>query len=187
MAHTYSHLYGLPTTGLRFFTVYGPWGRPDMSPLLFASAILEGQPIDVFNHGDMRRDFTYVDDVVEGVLRVLDRPARPNPAFDPADPDPAPAARPSACTTSATTPRSSCSTHRPRGALGKKAIKNLLPMQPGDVHATYADIGDLERDVGFTPARRSRRACGASWRGSGSTTGSDEGAQSNEATEGTSA
>jgi UDP-glucuronate 4-epimerase len=105
MAHTYSHLYGLPTTGLRFFTVYGPWGRPDMALFLFTKAILEGEPIDVFNHGKMQRDFTYIDDIVEGVVRVLDRPPRPIPLRDGAPPIPPPAPRPTASTTSATTSR----------------------------------------------------------------------------------
>jgi UDP-glucuronate 4-epimerase len=107
MAHTYAHLYGLPTTGLRFFTVYGPWGRPDMAMFIFTKAILAGEPIDVFNHGRMRRDFTYVDDVVEGVVRVSDRPAAPDPAWSGDAPDPAAAAPRGACTTSATTRRSS--------------------------------------------------------------------------------
>ncbi len=154
MAHTYSHLYGLPTTGLRFFTVYGPWGRPDMAMFLFAKAILAGEPIDVFNRGDMRRDFTYVDDVVEGVLRVSDRPARPNPDWDPADPD--------AGSSSAPWRVYNIGNHTPvellrlieilEETLGKKAVKNLLPMQPGDVPATFADVDDLERDVGFRPS-----------------------------------
>jgi len=153
MAHTYSHLYGLPTTGLRFFTVYGPWGRPDMAPFLFARAILEGCPIDVFNYGDMYRDFTYVDDIVEGVVRVLDRPAQPNPEWSAEAPDPA--------TSYAPYRIYNIGNHQPvsllrfievfEECLGKKAIKNLLPLQPGDVHTTYADISDLERDTGFTP------------------------------------
>jgi UDP-glucuronate 4-epimerase len=110
MAHTYSHLYGLPTTGLRFFTVYGPWGRPDMALFLFTKAILEGRPIDVFNHGNMKRDFTYIDDIVEGVIRVTDRTAEPNPAYDPTRPIRRPATPPIASSTSATTTRCSCST-----------------------------------------------------------------------------
>ncbi len=139
---------------MRFFTVYGPWGRPDMAMFLFAKAILAGEPIDVFNRGDMRRDFTYVDDVVEGVLRVSDRPARPNPDWDPADPD--------AGTSSAPWRVYNIGNHTPvelmrlieilEETLGKKAVKNLLPMQPGDVPATFADVGDLERDVGFKPS-----------------------------------
>jgi UDP-glucuronate 4-epimerase len=153
MAHTYSHLYGLPTTGLRFFTVYGPWGRPDMSPSLFASAILEGRPIDVFNEGRMRRDFTYIDDIAEGVVRVLDRVATPDAAFDTARPDPA--------TSYAPYRIYNIGNHEPvelmtfietiENALGKKAVKNMLPMQAGDVVATYADIDDLRQDVGFEP------------------------------------
>jgi len=153
MAHTYSHLYGLPTTGLRFFTVYGPWGRPDMSPSLFASAILEDRPIDVFNEGRMRRDFTYIDDIAEGVVRVLDRVATPDAAFDTARPDPA--------TSYAPYRIYNIGNHEPvelmtfietiENALGKKAVKNMLPMQAGDVVATYADIDDLRQDVGFEP------------------------------------
>ena len=154
MAHTYSHLYGLPTTGLRFFTVYGPWGRPDMALFLFTKAILEGRPIDVFNHGDMRRDFTYIDDIVEGVVRTADRPAAPDPAWSGAAPDPG--------TSSAPFRVYNIGNNQPvelmrmieilEAALGRKAEKNLLPMQPGDVPATYADVDDLERDVGFRPS-----------------------------------
>jgi UDP-glucuronate 4-epimerase len=153
MAHTYSHLYGLPSTGLRYFTVYGPWGRPDMSPWLFTSAILEGRPIDVFNHGNMRRDFTYVGDIAEGTVRVLDRIAAPNPAFDRAAPDPS--------TSYAPFRVYNIGNHTPvelmtfikiiEDALGQEAKKNFLPMQPGDVEATYADVEDLKRDVGFEP------------------------------------
>lgn len=154
MAHTYSHLYGLPATGLRFFTVYGPWGRPDMSPSLFAGAILQGRAIDVFNEGRMRRDFTYIDDIVEGVMRVLDRIAAPNSTFDTANPDPG--------TSYAPYRLYNIGNHEPvelmafietiENAIGKQAIKNMLPMQPGDVVATYADIDDLKRDVGFAPS-----------------------------------
>ena len=153
MAHTYSHLYGLPATGLRYFTVYGPWGRPDMSPWLFTSAILEGRPIDVFNHGKMRRDFTYVEDIAEGTVRVLDRIPQPNPAFDRAAPDPASSYAPYKVY--------NIGNHQPvelmtfiktiEDALGQEAQKNFLPMQPGDVEATYADIEELKRDVGFEP------------------------------------
>ena len=152
MAHTYSHLYGLPVTGLRFFTVYGPWGRPDMSLFLFTKAILEGQPIDVFNHGDMQRDFTYVDDIVEGVVRVLDRVPAPDPAADLSDP----------ALSTAPYRLYNIGNHSPvqlgefiamiERAVGKPAQKRMLPMQPGDVYATYADVEDLQRDVGFTPA-----------------------------------
>ena len=154
MAHTYAHLFGLPTTGLRFFTVYGPWGRPDMAYFKFAKAILEGSPIDVYNNGDMRRDFTYVDDVVEGVIRVNDRPAAPDPDWDGAAPNPA--------TSRAPWRIYNVGNHTPvelmrliellEEAFGRKAIKVLLPMQPGDVPATYADVADLERDVGFAPS-----------------------------------
>jgi UDP-glucuronate 4-epimerase len=154
MAHVYSHLFALPTTGLRFFTVYGPWGRPDMSPMLFASAILEGRPIDVFNHGDMQRDFTYIDDVVEGTLRVLDEPARADAAFDRSAPDPSRSWAPWRVY--------NIGNHQPvalldyiaalEKALGKKAVTRLQPMQPGDVKATYADTARLADAVGFSPA-----------------------------------
>jgi UDP-glucuronate 4-epimerase len=153
MAHTYSYLYRLPTTGLRFFTVYGPWGRPDMSPSLFVGAILRGKPIDVFNQGKMRRDFTYIDDIVEGVVRVLEKTASPDPAFDSAHPDPARSPAPYRIY--------NIGNHNPvelggfietiEKAVGKKAIKNLLPMQPGDVEATFADIDELREEVGFEP------------------------------------
>ena len=154
MAHTYSHLYGLPTTGLRFFTVYGPWGRPDMAPILFTKAILEGRPIDVFNHGNMKRDFTYIDDIVEGVIRVLDRTAKPNPDFDPMQPDPG--------TSHAPYRVFNIGNNSPvplmdfiaaiEQALGMEARKNFLPMQDGDVPATYADVDALNAWVGFAPA-----------------------------------
>ena len=154
MAHTYSHLYTLPTTGLRFFTVYGPWGRPDMALFLFTKAILEGRPIDVFNQGRMQRDFTFVDDIVEGVIRVLDRPAEPDPAYRPEQPDPA--------TSNAPYRVFNIGNHSPvqlldyiaciEQALGRKAVMNLLPMQDGDVPATHADVDALAAWVGFTPA-----------------------------------
>lgn len=153
MAHTYSHLYGLPTTGLRYFTVYGPWGRPDMSPWLFTSAILEGRSIDVFNHGKMRRDFTYIDDIAEGTVRVLDRIPRPNADFSADAPDPGSSYAPYRVY--------NIGNHQPvelmtfiktiEEALGQEAKKNFLPMQPGDVVTTYADVEDLKRDVGFEP------------------------------------
>jgi UDP-glucuronate 4-epimerase len=153
MAHTYSHLYGLPTTGLRFFTVYGPWGRPDMALFLFTKAILEGRPIDVFNYGRMQRDFTYVDDIVEGVIRVVDRIATPNPAFDSGNADP--------CSSSAPYRVFNIGNNNPvslltfigciEDALGKKAEKNLLPLQEGDVPATYANTDALNDWVGFVP------------------------------------
>ena len=153
MAHTYSHLYGLPTTGLRYFTVYGPWGRPDMSPWLFTSAILEGRTIDVFNYGKMQRDFTYIDDIAEGTVRVLDHIATSNPDFSKNIPDPG--------TSYAPYRVYNIGNHQPvelmafiktiEEALGQEAEKNFLPMQPGDVVATYADVEDLRRDIGFKP------------------------------------
>ena len=154
MAHTYSHLYGLPTTGLRFFTVYGPWGRPDMALFLFTKAILEGRPIDVFNHGNMQRDFTYVDDIVEGVIRVSDKVATPDPGYRAEAPDPA--------TSNVPFRVFNIGNHQPvplmefigaiERALGRTAEKNLLPMQDGDVPATYADVQALNDWVGFQPA-----------------------------------
>jgi UDP-glucuronate 4-epimerase len=154
MAHTYSHLFGLPTTGLRFFTVYGPWGRPDMAPMLFARAILAGEPIRVFNHGDMRRDFTYVDDVVEGVVRVLDVPAAPDPTFDALAPSPASSSAPFRIY--------NIGNDRPtellrfiavmEDALGVAAITQLEDLQPGDVPATWADVDALRDAVGFAPS-----------------------------------
>ena len=153
MAHTYSHLYGLPTTGLRFFTVYGPWGRPDMALFLFTKAILEGAPIDVFNHGRMRRDFTYVDDIVEGVIRVLDRVATPDAGFDSDQPDPARSHAPYRVF--------NIGNNNPvdlmafveaiEKELGQIARKNFLPLQDGDVPATYADTSELNAWTGFTP------------------------------------
>ena len=154
MAHTYSHLYDLPATGLRFFTVYGPWGRPDMAPMLFARAILAGEPIKVFNHGKMQRDFTYIDDIVEGVLRCCDKPATANPEFDPLQPDPATAAAPHRVFNIG----NSQPTELLRfievmeQALGREAIKDFQPMQPGDVVATAADTSALEQWVGFKPS-----------------------------------
>ncbi len=154
MAHTYSHLYGIPTTGLRFFTVYGPWGRPDMAYFSFTRNILEGKPIKVFNHGKMRRDFTYIDDIAAGVVQVADRIASPDLAWSGDQPDPSSSKAPYRVY--------NIGNNRPvellhfievlEDALGKKAEKEFLPMQPGDVHATYADIDDLARDVGFKPS-----------------------------------
>lgn len=155
MAHAYSHLYGIPVTGLRFFTVYGPWGRPDMSPFLFADAILHDRPIKVFNGGHMLRDFTYIDDIAEGVIRCIDRVAAPDPSWKAECPDP------------------SCSTAPYRiynignsapvrlmdfitaieDACGRKAVKEFLPMQPGDVYQTYADTSVLQRDIGYKPSK----------------------------------
>jgi len=154
MAHTYAHLYRLPVTGLRFFTVYGPWGRPDMALFLFARNILAGKPIDVFNYGHHRRDFTYVDDIAEGVVRACDRPATANSAWDGARPDPG--------TSLAPYRLYNIGNNRPvellryiellETYLGRKAEQNLLPLQAGDVPDTWADIEDLQRDVGYTPA-----------------------------------
>lgn len=154
MAHTYSHLFKLPTTGLRFFTVYGPWGRPDMALFLFTKAILEGRPIDVFNHGKMRRDFTYIDDIVEGVIRTSDHTAQPNTDWTGAHPDPGTGAGPYRVY--------NIGNNEPvelmylietlEKCLGMTAAKNMLPMQMGDVPATYANVDDLIRDVGFKPA-----------------------------------
>jgi len=154
MAHSYAHLFGLPCTGLRFFTVYGPWGRPDMALFKFTRGILEGRPIPVFNEGRMVRDFTYIDDIVEGVVRVIDRPARSDPAWSGADPDPG--------TSMAPWRVYNIGNSHPvelmhyirvlEQCLGREAILDLLPMQDGDVPATAADVADLERDTGFRPA-----------------------------------
>jgi UDP-glucuronate 4-epimerase len=154
MAHTYSHLYGLPTTGLRFFTVYGPWGRPDMALFLFTKAILEGRAIDVFNHGKMRRDFTFIDDIVEGVVRTLDRPAEPDPGFNPNSPDPGRGKAPYRVF--------NIGNNAPvelmqfieaiETAVGCVAEKNYLPMQDGDVPATFADTDALQEWTGFSPS-----------------------------------
>ncbi len=153
MAHCYAHLYRLPCTGLRFFTVYGPWGRPDMALFIFTKAILEGKPIEVFNEGKMKRDFTYVDDIVDGIIRTLDHPATANPSWSGEKPDPGTSLAPARIY--------NIGNHQPvellrfievlENALGKKAEKKLMPMQPGDVPATYADIDDLTNDVGFKP------------------------------------
>jgi len=154
MAHSYSHLYRIPATGLRFFTVYGPWGRPDMAMFIFAKAILEGKPIKLFNHGNMRRDFTYVDDVVESIVRLIDRPPQGNAEWSGAHPDPSSSAAPWKIY--------NIGNNRPEELMhvvavlekefGRTAIKDMMPMQPGDVPATYADVEDLARDVGFRPA-----------------------------------
>ncbi|HRX78602.1 MAG TPA: NAD-dependent epimerase [Pirellulaceae bacterium] len=153
MAHTYSHLYRLPTTGLRFFTVYGPWGRPDMALFKFTEAIVAGRPIDVYNHGQMQRDFTYIDDIVEGVIRTADHIAEPNSVWSGDQPDPG--------TSLAPYRLYNIGNNQPvelltlieviEQSLGCKAEKNMLPIQPGDVPATYADVDDLIRDVGFQP------------------------------------
>ena len=154
MAHTYSHLYNLPTTGLRFFTVYGPWGRPDMAMFLFAKAILADKPINVFNHGQMKRDFTYIDDIVEGIVRTLDNPPQGDPQWSSDAPDPG--------TSKAPYRIYNIGNNQPvqlmhlietlEKALGKKAEKKMLPIQPGDVPATWADVDDLQHDVGFKPS-----------------------------------
>ena len=154
MAHSYSHLYGIPSSGLRFFTVYGPWGRPDMALFLFTKAILEGRPIDVFNHGRMGRDFTFVEDIVEGIVRVADTPATANPGWDGAAPDPA--------TSTAPWRMYNIGNGKPTSllryievleeCLGRKAEKRLLPMQLGDVPSTWADVSVLEDAVGYSPA-----------------------------------
>ena len=153
MAHSYAHLYGLPTTGLRFFTVYGPWGRPDMALFLFTKNILAGEPIDIFNNGNYQRDFTYIDDIVEGVVRTLDKISTPDPNWNSDEPDPS--------TSSAPYRLYNIGNNQPvdlmyfiaclEKALGKQAKKNFLPLQPGDVPRTYADIDPLSRDVGFAP------------------------------------
>jgi len=153
MAHTYSHLYGLPCTGLRFFTVYGPWGRPDMALFLFTRGILADKPIKVFNHGNMQRDFTYIDDIVEGVVRVMGRFPNPNPSWSGNDPDPG--------TSYANYKIYNIGNNNPvelssfieaiENILGKKAKKEYLDLQPGDVTATYANVDDLMRDVDFKP------------------------------------
>ena len=153
MAHAYANLYRIPVTGLRFFTVYGPWGRPDMALFLFTKNILAGKPIDVFNHGHHRRDFTYIDDIVEGVVRTLDHTAEPNPDWDSDEPDPA--------TSRAPYRLYNIGNRKPvellryieviEDCVGKKATMNLLPLQPGDVPDTWADTEDLAADVGYEP------------------------------------
>ena len=153
MAHTYSHLFGLPTTGLRFFTVYGPWGRPDMALFLFTKAMLEGRAIDVFNHGRMVRDFTFIDDIAEGVVRVLDRPAAADPAFDAASPDPARSNAPYRVFNIGNSDPVQLMDfiEAIEQALGKAAVKNFLPLQDGDVPATFADVSELAEWTGFRP------------------------------------
>ncbi|MCC5855521.1 MAG: NAD-dependent epimerase [Idiomarina sp.] len=154
MAHTYAHLYGLQVTGLRFFTVYGPWGRPDMAPFLFTSAAFEGREIKVFNHGKMKRDFTYIDDIVEGVVRVIDKPAQPNASWRGASPDPS--------SSSAAYKIYNIGNNQPEAlmdfiqaienAAGREIPKQFLPIQPGDVPATFADVDELVADMGYKPA-----------------------------------
>jgi len=153
MAHSYSHLYAIPTTGLRFFTVYGPYGRPDMALFYFTKSILEGKSIDVFNYGKHRRDFTYIDDIVEGVLRTLDCVARPNPGWNPAEPDPGSSNAPYRIYNIGNSKPVELMDYISviEACLGKKAVKNLLPMQPGDVPDTYADVQALTADTGYRP------------------------------------
>lgn len=154
MAHTYSHLFGLPTTGLRFFTVYGPWGRPDMALFLFTKNILAGEPIDVFNHGKHTRDFTYVDDIVEGVMRTLDRVPGPDPDYDPLLPTPASSSAPYRVYNIGNQRQVQLSRYIEviEQCLGRKAKMNLLPLQPGDVPDARADVSALQRDTGYTPS-----------------------------------
>lgn len=153
MAHTYSHLFNIPTTGLRFFTVYGPWGRPDMALFLFTEAIMKGEPIKVFNYGKMKRDFTYIDDIVEGIIRVADRPASPNKEFDPQNPDPGSGRAPFKVYNIGNSAPVLLMDyiHAIENGLGKKAEMDLLPLQPGDVPASHADVSDLVRDTGYKP------------------------------------
>lgn len=154
MAHAYSYLFQLPCTGLRFFTVYGPWGRPDMALFLFTKGILEGTPIDIFNHGKMRRDFTYIDDIIEGVVRVTERVAKPNPEWQSDKPDPSTSPAPYKIYNIGNNNVVELERYIEvlENFLGKKAIRNYLPMQAGDVPATYADVDDLVADVGFKPS-----------------------------------
>ncbi len=154
MAHTYSHLYALPTTGLRFFTVYGPWGRPDMALFLFTRKILAGEPIEVFNHGHHTRDFTYIDDIVEGVVRTLDRVPAGDPAFDPLQPNPGSSAAPYRVYNIGNNQPVQLAHYIEvlEARLGRKADKIMLPLQPGDVPDTYADVAELARDTGYAPA-----------------------------------
>jgi UDP-glucuronate 4-epimerase len=153
MAHSYSHLYGIPATGLRFFTVYGPWGRPDLAIFIFTKAMLEGKPIRVFNHGDMRRDFTYIDDITEGVARLIPMAPAPDPEFDAANPDPGTSWAPHRiCNIGASHPENLMDMITIlEDLLGRVAEKEFLGMQPGDVPVTYADVAELEAMVGFRP------------------------------------
>jgi UDP-glucuronate 4-epimerase len=153
MAHSYSHLFALPTTGLRFFTVYGPWGRPDMAPILFTRAIDEGRPIQVFNHGNHSRDFTYVDDIAEGVIRASDVPAAPAPEWDSSKPDPAISSAPFRIYNIGNSAPVQLADfiEAIESALGKKAVREMLPLQPGDVPDTFADVSELTKAVGYAP------------------------------------
>jgi UDP-glucuronate 4-epimerase len=154
MAHSYSHLYRLPTTGLRFFTVYGPWGRPDMALFLFAKNIIAGKPIDVFNYGNHTRDFTFVSDIVEGIIRACDKPAQPDPAWDAMQPDPATSDAPYRIYNIGNNSPVKLTQYIEalEDAIGRKAERNLLPLQAGDVPDTFADVSDLERELGYKPA-----------------------------------
>jgi UDP-glucuronate 4-epimerase len=152
MAHTYSYLFGIPVTGLRFFTVYGPWSRPDMAPILFTKAILEGKPIDVYNNGNMERDFTYVDDIVEGVVRVVDRPPQADPSWNGSDPGSSKAPYKIYNIGNSAPVKLLDFIRSLENALGKKAVMNFKPLQPGDVLATYADVRDLMRDIDYAPS-----------------------------------
>jgi UDP-glucuronate 4-epimerase len=156
MAHAYSHLYALPTTGLRFFTVYGPWGRPDMAYFKFARAILSGEPIEVYNNGDMTRDFTYINDVVEGIVRIMDKPPTPDPSWDPLRCDPAGSNAPFKIYNIGNSAPERLSTFIEvlESVLGRTAIKRYLPMQQGDLQSTYADIAELEREFGWRPTTK---------------------------------
>jgi UDP-glucuronate 4-epimerase len=162
MAHTYSHLYQLPTTGLRFFTVYGPWGRPDMSAFMFTKNIIEGKPIDVFNYGNHRRDFTYIDDIIEGVMRVVDKPALANQEWSGDQPDPGTSKAPYRIYNIGNNTPVSLLTfiETLERCIGKEAIKHFLPMQPGDIPDTYADVTDLQKEFNYKPATQLREGLG---------------------------
>ena len=162
MAHTYSHLYQLPTTGLRFFTVYGPWGRPDMSAFMFTKNIIEGKPIDVFNYGNHRRDFTYIDDIIEGVIRVVDKPALANQEWSGDQPDPGTSKAPYRIYNIGNNTPVSLLTfiETLERCIGKEAIKHFLPMQPGDIPDTYADVTDLQKEFNYKPATQLREGLG---------------------------
>ena len=153
MAHSYAHLYGIPVTGLRFFTVYGPWGRPDMAPMLFTKAILEDRPINIFNNGNMSRDFTYIDDIIEGIVRVIDKPAQANPEWNSDTPDPGTSYAPYRIYNIGNNQSVKLMNYIEtlENTLGKQAEKNFMPMQPGDVQSTFADISDLSKATGFKP------------------------------------
>ncbi len=163
MAHAYAHLFAVPLTGLRFFTVYGPWGRPDMALFKFTKAILAGEPVDLYNHGNMVRDFTYIDDIVEGILRIAEKPAAANPDWDPQNPDPASSSAPYRIFNIGNSQPVQLMDYLEaiEDALGKKAILNMMPMQPGDVTATFADTTELQAATGFKPATPVREGVAA--------------------------